>query len=139
MKLEYFKNTIWVILFFVSSINIYAEWTELGVTEGDDHNYVDLKTMRRIDGKIRIWSMMDYKQPKKWGNIVYSSSKSLEELDCNAETQATISGRGYSGNIGSGNPIYTFSPKGHEPVIPDTIGAYMMNYICSLESLRKKD
>lgn len=129
-----------LLFYFLLSSTAIAEWTELGSSPDDDYrNFVDLSTIKRIDGKVRIWSMMDYRQPKRWGSIIYSSSKSYEEIDCNAETTATISGVGYSGNMGNGSPVYTFNPRPHSPVIPESIGSYMKNFICSIEKLRKKD
>jgi hypothetical protein len=126
-------------VFLLFSPYALAEWAELGSSPDDEYrNFVDLSTLKRVNGNVRIWSMMDYKKPHKWGQITYSSSKSYEEIDCIAETTATIAGTGYSGNMGNGNPVYTFIPRTHSPVVPESIGAYMKNFICSLENLRKK-
>ena len=57
----------------------YAEWTEVGPSVEGDTFYVDYERIRKHDGYVYYWELVDYLKPNKYGTW---SAKVYNQGDC---------------------------------------------------------
>ena len=75
------KKLILILLFstVMFSSPSYAGWTELGKTADGDTYYVDFERIRKHDGYVYYWSLVDYLKPTPNGVL---SVKIYKQGDC---------------------------------------------------------
>ena len=79
MKIQIFLNIIIILVMSVSAS--YAEWTKVTKNIKGDTLYVDFEKMRKHDGYLYWWYLVDYHKPIKhgiWSLKAYIQSDCLE-------------------------------------------------------------
>lgn len=128
------KRALLLTFFVVISGHAYAEWIEVGSAkiQGGYAAYADPDSIRRKRNLVKMWQVYDYKTVQTGlAGKSYWSAKGLDEFDCTEEQIRTIAFYFYSGQMGTGEIIYSDTDSGKwEPVIPDSIGHLMWKLAC---------
>ena len=128
-------RVIFVLLLITGSV-ARAEWEQthhIG-SEASTH-YHDRSTIKGTGGIVRMLTMINYsveKNLKSGGK--YESMKRLDGYDCRSETTAPITVSYFSGSMGSGSLVFTYTVKNSElewePIIPSSIGEKHWKIAC---------
>ena len=120
-----------VLLLLMVSTNVFAEWTEVG---GNDEMtvYNDFSSIKKQVNKIKMWSMFDFKTVKKIENDSFLSQVFHYEYDCINETIKQLDFIWYSGNMKSGDVVYSQRNMNIEPisVTPESINEHLFKIAC---------
>ncbi len=126
---------ILILLLLMISTNVFAEW--LRFADNDDGNetvYVDLETIKRKGNKVKMWNLFDFKTAKisPLDNRSYLSQLSLNEYDCEEETNRTLDFYFYSGNMRGGEVVASQSNIKQEPtaILPGSMGEGLFKIAC---------
>lgn len=63
----------------VSSSPSYSVWTKVDGGSSGTTIYIDFDSIKKVDGLIYFWELIDYLKPNPFGNF---SGKAYIELDC---------------------------------------------------------
>ena len=92
------KVVIYIIIFFLTSFPCYSRWQKIHefkiFTE-----YFEVDSIKKINDIIFIWSLTDYKEPQKNGNL---STKYYSMYDCIEKKYKVLSIIEYKTNMGKG-------------------------------------
>jgi hypothetical protein len=124
-------NKLLVLVFLFVTSNVWAEWTLIAESETASF-YVDPSTIKVINKKVKFWQMTNFKNPSN-----NQSNKIFVEDNCEEKTSKFIYLARYSGLNGGGNMIS--SSAGEEnatPVIPDSVGESVHNFVCNFKKQR---
>ena len=92
------KVVFHVIIFFLISFPCYSRWEKFREDKFFTE-YFDLGTVKKINETIYIWSLIDYKEQQKNGNL---STKYYSMYDCNQMRYKVLSIIEYKTNMGKG-------------------------------------
>jgi hypothetical protein len=106
-----------VIALFFLSTPAWAQWTLVGDSDLSDV-YADLTTIRKQGNIIKMWSLYDLKNARRFGGIPYLSSKDQDEYDCDGERTRFLAFSVHSGNMGGGSTIYSDAEPGKWTPLP---------------------
>ena len=82
-------STIFTLTFTVMfSSTSFGEWTEVGQNVDGESFYVDFERIRKVDGYVYYWMLVDYLKPKKFGDL---SGKLYKQGDCKLFRKKTLS------------------------------------------------
>jgi len=106
------------------------------LTSGDDEAglmvYVDPDSIRRKENLAKMWQLYDYKTVQTVAGDSLLSMKRFNEYDCTEERTRTLGYTWFSGNMGSGNVVYsTTEVQQWEPVVSRTINHTLWKVACS--------
>ena len=73
------KITLTLIFTVVFSSTSFADWTKVGSNSDGKTYYVDFERIRKHDGYVYWWELVDFLKPDKWGDL---SSKAYTQGDC---------------------------------------------------------
>jgi hypothetical protein len=121
-----------IILLFLSSSPVYAEWLKVGDSdEAGKTVYVDPATIRRNRNLVTMWQFYDYKTVQTVAGIGFLTVKEQWEFDCAEERSRVLALTEFSGNMGSGTVVYSNSEVGKwQPVAPSSIGQLLWKFAC---------
>jgi hypothetical protein len=127
------KQLLLISLLLLSSEPVYAGWV---LTSGDDAAglavYVDPGNIRRKGNLAKMWQLYDYKTVQTVAGDSLLSMKRFNEYDCTEERTRTLGYTWFSGNMGSGNVVYsTTEVQEWEPVVPRSINHTLWKAACS--------
>jgi hypothetical protein len=124
------------LLLAAMSTGAMAEWVQVYGGETSDA-YADLTTLRKKGNTVKIWDMVDLKQPQVADGILFHSVKSQSEYDCAKVRSRLLAVYYYSLPMGTGELVLSEpNPSDWEPVIPGTRGVIMWNVVCSKTKLK---
>ena len=128
---------ILIAVFFIWMSNVWAESVTVSVSDKAIVS-VDVSTIKRTNNKIKYWATISFKNPLNLKNgEAYRSIKSLEQVDCDAETKDAKYVVFYSGVNGEGDSVYSKEDAAkEEPVIPGTIGESVFTFVCNFKKKR---
>ena len=107
----------------------YAGWTKLGETANGDPFYVDFERIRKNDGYIYWWQMMDLLKPNKFG---FLSNKSYKQGDCKLFRYKGLSFSFHKEPMGGGTgEVDNNSDKDWTYPPPDTMDETLLKSVCS--------
>ena len=113
------KKVLFIFLIIFSS-HTFADWHYLGKADnksgGTSFTYVDKKNVRKSDGYVLFWMLLDFIQVQKVVNLNYQSLKVLYKADCNMLSTKTLSIVYYRENKGLGGVIKTFNYKAYPKI-----------------------
>ena len=92
------KVFIYIIVSFLVSFPCSARWEKTHVDKIYTE-YLEVDTVKKIDDTIFIWSLMDYREPQKNGNL---STKYYSMYDCVEMKYKVLSIIEYKTNMGKG-------------------------------------
>ena len=100
--------------------------------------YVDPDSMRRDGGVVRLWTLFDFRTIQSIVGGPWLSSKAQREFDCAEERVRLLGFMTFTGNMGSGEPVYSDSQESKwEPISSDSIDGKLWEVACK-ESLQQK-
>jgi len=123
-----FTANIFLCLIIFSS-SAQAQWKYIYETD-DLKFYYDPSSLVKKNSMIKVWSVIDYKILAK--NSSTRSELSQEAWDCDNQTSQLIMLKTYSGQMLSGEELYSqvYSNAEIRPIIPSTYGMYLLRLIC---------
>lgn len=126
------RKAVLMILLAVVSSSAMAEW---GLISGDaDGNvFTDSATIRRVDNKVKMWRLVDYKiaQDFGFGDIQYMSIMIQDEYDCKEEQLRKLYSAAYSENMGRGKVVVSSDKLGEwAPTPPGSMGEELLKFAC---------
>ena len=112
----------------MSSSPVRAEWTKLGDMDGLTF-YVDLERIRKHDGYVYYWDLVDYLKPTETGML---SGKAYIQVDCKLFSFKILSVSTHKEPMGNGTAD-TFNPPntGWQYAIPNTSRETVLKLVCS--------
>jgi hypothetical protein len=109
------KRVIFGLLLCLSSVG-HAEWTlVMKSPEFGENYYVDLQTLKEVEGAIEITTLQDFPNDKKEAcqgdtcAFMSSSRISVRHIECNAGRQRQIQFTDFDGQMGNGKVTQTAS------------------------------
>ena len=120
-----------LILLLIVSTNVFAEWAKVGDTE-EFISYVDFGTIKKKSYKVKMWYLYDFKKVQHVGDDRYLSSVNHQEYDCEEETSRWLDFYEYSGNMKSGEIVFSNKNIKFEPVsiVPESIDYFLLKIAC---------
>ena len=111
------------------SFNSYGEWTELFENEDGDVYYVDFNSIKKHDGYVYWWDLVDYIEPYNG----FMSITSFLQGDCEIGRFKELSSTSYTELMGYGE-YESYDPPNPEWLYsaPDTIGGILLEMSCLL-------
>ena len=106
----------------------YAEWTKVSKNVTGATIYVDLDRMRKVDGYVYYWALIDLPKPDEDGDLSY---KSYKQADCKLFRMKDVSASFHKEPMGGGpgESVNAENPKWEYPP-PNTIGESMLKLAC---------
>ncbi|HEY3326250.1 MAG TPA: surface-adhesin E family protein [Novimethylophilus sp.] len=119
----------------------------VAITEGGVGGtiYMDPSTKVKKDSVVRIWTLVDYKNPQegyvynpssdKSINTTYFSTTVLTEFNCAEKSWRNREGSFHSKNMAQGhefNSFHSADSAQFEPVRPTSIAQIELNYVCAM-------
>jgi hypothetical protein len=121
------------LLVLLCSGPVSAEWVELGSSQGRGGYtlYADPDTIRRKGELVKMWGMSDFKTTQQTAGFSYLAMKQQWEFDCAEERHRTLAMIEFSGNMESGNVVYSDSVEGKWiPISPRSVGLSLWKVAC---------
>lgn len=108
-----------------------ADWAAVGLFEQGTF-YIDRDSIAREGETRKVWTMLDYRQPKTNSHgQAYRSTRSLQQIQCKTQQVKTLSLAFYKGTRGAGDVL---SSEGviqeWQPIPPDSVLAKMAWTVC---------
>ncbi len=129
------RKTVFFALLMVCSAS-YAGWEFTTATsDGEFTDYHDKSTIKKKGSIAKMWIMRDYSTEQIFSeDKTYQSSKMMSAFDCKEDTVAGISIIWYSGALGDGNVVSTYTIKDSErewhPIVPGSVDAASWKIAC---------
>ena len=120
-----------LLLLLMVSTSVTAEWSVVG--SNDEMNvYNDFSSIKKQVNKTKMWSMFDFKTVKMIENDSFLSQVFHYEYDCENETIKQLDFIWYSGNMKSGDVVYSQRNMNIEPisVTPESINEHLFKIAC---------
>ena len=121
-------------LLAIMSNSAAANWVK---ADGNEKftNYYDSTTIRKNGDKVKMWGLIDYNTAQEISDGKSGMSVLLQtEFDCKEEQIRILSFNGYSGNMGSGDLVYSNSyPQKWESLPPRSIGEKLLKFVCGIK------
>jgi len=122
-----------ITLLVLSSGPAYAEWVAINGSRntGGYTRYADLDTIRRDGDLVKMWVLYDYKTTQTVVEGSYLSSRGQKQFDCGGERHQRLVAAGFSGNMGTGNIVWSEDNEGKwQPVAPGSVGQLEWKLAC---------
>lgn len=119
------------LLLLLSSELAYPEWVAITKAQAEPTQYVDSDTIRRKGNVVKWWNLYDYKTVQTVGGKSFLSVKIQMEFDCAEEQIRALWISDFSGNMGSGEIVYSDSTEEKwQPVQPGSTGHTLWKVAC---------
>jgi len=126
-----------ITLLVLSSVPAHAEWVAIEKqyqSPARQTVYVDPDTIRLKGDVVTMWSLNDYKTIQTMGSTSYLSYKVQTEYDCAEERIRKLASTSFSGNMGSGDVVYSISKEGKWQLVePGSLGQSEWEVACDKE------
>ena len=125
---------MFTLLFFIISFisPSYGEWKFVVKNQGGSNYYVDKDNIRKHDGNIFVWELVDFLKPNSLGHL---SAGTYIQLDCKSLRFKYLSFAFYKQPMGNGTPEVSKPVKqlqGWQYPPPNTSQEYVKKFICNL-------
>lgn len=118
----------------------HGDWIKQSGT-ADSILYLDPTTVRRVDNKVKVWQLLDYKTAQTVPDKLplrrkhpFQSAKTQAEYDCKEELWRTIYETLHAEPMGNGEVMHTSnfvnSRPDWAPVAPGTMAANVFAVLC---------
>ena len=119
------KKILLLILFLITS-NVFADWLLIVTSVDDDYFYIDPETIEIEGNKVRHWRKVNFSKTESG----MRSNRVYQEIDCKKKTVTILSYTTFSEIDFQGN-MNTFNPEPQISYIaPDTVNDAYMDYVC---------
>ena len=122
-------SLIFTIVFtMMFSSSIFSEWKEISKTVDGSTFYLDFERIRKHDGYVYYWFLVDFLKPDEDGVL---SSKSYQEGDCKLFRTRDLSFVNHQQSMGRdiGKSHNTKNPEWAYPS-PNTLTEIMLKIVC---------
>ena len=122
------KKLLILLFSILISFNSYGEWTKLAQNDNAAF-FVELDTVKAINGYIYWWSLSNYIKPNQWGEL---SAKIFFQGECELKRFKYLSDAYYKKPMGLGTPSVSSNIPDEEwdYAPPNSSMAYEMEFIC---------
>lgn len=122
-----------VVSFCVCGVG-HAEWVFVaGSRASKVALYADPTTIRRTSNLVKMWAVFDFEAPatNAFGDA-YQSNTQRNEYNCDTEEVRGIARTDYSGQMGSGLVVrsYSTAPSAWESIAPHTLDDALFRIAC---------
>lgn len=127
------KRLLLIIFLVLGSGPAIAEWAEVGLSKsyGGYTVYADPSTIRHGSGLVKMWALYNYKTTRTDAGLSYLSRRTQQQYDCGDARYRFLSETYFSGNMGSGDEVYTnLDERKWEPVTPASVGQALWKLAC---------
>lgn len=124
------KRKRWCCAWMLLACPAWAGWT--GVHEdGNSAAYGDTSTVVREGGQAIMWTLIDYRTPRRLVELAYRSQKSRVEYRCSQSEARVLGVTLHAGAMGEGRTVYEDpSEQPWAPVEPDSVSAKLLAAAC---------
>ena len=92
----------------LNSGSAYAGWVTVSEDKQEGKTvYVNPHTIHRNENLVKMWVLLDYQTPQYMGDSSYRSEQAPNLYDCAEERFRMLALANYSGNMASGNVVYS--------------------------------
>ena len=118
-------------LLFVTT-SVFAEWKFYDLSKSGGMNYYDDSSITRNGDKVRVKHYANFSQDDELTKLTkMSSARVLYEIDCVNETREILQFKAFSKKDLKGDMSDAMNPNPEiENIVPDSIGAVLMNLVC---------
>lgn len=103
------NKTFLFLLLAIASNGSQAEWLKINSNDNLT-TYVDPASISKTENIAKMWGVVDLKEAKKEElGKSFLSAKSLQEYDCKEEQVRKVTLSFYSGNMGTGDIVHTYT------------------------------
>ena len=108
----------------------FAEWTAIS-DSSDLTVYANYSSIRTTGVNKKMWDLKDFKTVQSTDGVMYHSSKTLIEYDCEREQQRLLFFSWFSGEMGKGSVVFEhLETSSWQPNQPDSIGEGLWKVAC---------
>ena len=112
------------------SSSSYAKWTKVDESVSGNTFYVDFERIRKVDGYVYYWVLMDYLKPKTSGIL---SVKMYHQGDCKLFRLMGLSWHFYQAPMGRGQVYASTNGSEWSYPLPNSADEAILKEICSLK------
>lgn len=118
----------------ILSTDSMAEWTK--VNESDEQGgymiYADLASIGKADGRVNMWTLIDYKIEQEDTGAYFLSKKVRKKYDCQGKHIKELAFKLYKWNMGRGELIRSYTqPQVWEKIQPDSMDENEWKVACN--------
>ena len=127
------KRLLLLTLLVLSNEPAYAEWVEVGGKAEEGLTvYLELDTISRSGDVVKMWELWDFKRTRTDPKPPHMSVMSQREIDCTKKRGRVLAMTAFSGNMGSGMVVYSYSDfKDQEfQVEPGSVADSVLKVVC---------
>lgn len=129
-------SLITIVPLCVAPVCVYADWVNVGgkIERGLTvySAYLDTDSIHREGNVVTLWALFDYMTIQSIVGGPWLSSKTRRQYNCVEETVQLLGYMTFSGNMGSGEAVYSNSEESRrEPIAPDSIDQTVWDIVCS--------
>ena len=133
-------SSLWSLLTIVvqcvEPLRVYADWVNVGgkIERGLTvyTAYLDTDSILRKGNVVTLWALFDYMTIQSIVGGPWLSSKTRRQYDCLEETVQLLGYMTFTGNMGSGEAVYSNSEQSEwEPITPDSIDQKVWDIVCN--------
>ena len=107
----------------------YARWEKVDERENGDTFYVDFERMRKVDGYVYFWDLLDHLKPTEYGDL---SSEVYKQGDCKLFRYKGLSWSFHKEPMGGGTGEVNNDPdKEWKYPPPNSAGETIIKSVCS--------
>ena len=124
-------KTILFSILILFSINGFAfNWKKvIEITNGNSY-YVDVDKIKKHNGLVYYWELVDILEPLKLGGGSANSSINKYKVNCVEEKQTWLNVTAYSQSMGRGRIIVEETPNKILYPKPKEVGYTVMKFVC---------
>jgi hypothetical protein len=126
------KFTILMILLFAST-NSFAEWVYQ--TTGQFYTQYVNKSVTKIDDRVQIWYLRDFKVPQNIDEHIGLSTIGHTEFNCTDKTMKSLDMSVFEENMGKGRIVFSFDNYDNivakTSVQPNSFDDFLFNFSCN--------
>ena len=129
-KSDHRKSILLPLLLLLATGSAWAGWEKIGETD-QKTIYVDRATLRKEGDLRRIWSIQDFKQRSKDGEM---SSRMRSEYDCKGERYRFLGISTHSESMAGGKMLFSALEDLKEPwseIPPESAGERILKIACA--------
>lgn len=106
------KVILMLLLIVAYNSSAMAEWVRVASFEEEATCYVDRTTLLKVENRVKMWFLLDFRKAQKLVSIPYLSVLEQYEFDCKEEQSRRLYFSLQSKNMGGGDMVYKYSDAG---------------------------
>ena len=125
------KKLLVLLFSMLISFNSYGEWTPITKNVHGDTYYVDFERIKRNDGNVYYWQLVDYLEPLSDADGPRFSGMMFYKVDCDASQYKRLTLTFYSGQMSNGSEKIIEGDKEWSDFSPGSAGEVVQNELCN--------